>query len=679
LIGTVINERYRIDNELGQGGLGIVYRSYDTLLQREVAIKVLHQEALGASGQSRLMREAQIVSRLNHPHIVTIYDAGEVGSSPFIVMEMVPGPTLREQPTRNRDTSLTLITQICAALEHAHQSGVIHRDLKPENVLLENGEVAKLVDFGLAQTVDMKSVESGMLAGTLAYVSPEQILGSELDGRTDLYSLGIIIYELITGELPFRSDEVLPILQKHLAETPVAPIEKVPDLPSDLNNLIISLLSKSPEDRPNSAWDVYRAIETMFDYEDNYLISLHADQRPAEQKHNLPTPPTSFIGRARELEELSELLANPDTRLLTILGAGGMGKTRLSIETGRAQLAYFEDGIYFIPLAPLKNSAQILFEIAEGVGLQFSQDIDPRQQLLEFFKHKQLLLVMDNYEHLLEGVEIIADILLIAGRVKVLVTSRQKLGLSLERIYRLGGLAAPGQRGDDSTRLFVERARQVLPSFVIDDDNFPAVQQVVRYVGGMPLGIELAASWVEIMSIEEIAVEMRESLDFLESELQDLPERHRNMRAMIDQTWDLLTLKEQNAFRSFGVFRGRFTRDAVTEITGIDAKLLRSLLNKSVIQRDQDGYYQIHELMRQYAEEKLAEYPGENEHTRDLHADFFCGLVAQHGEKILAGENYLIAPMYENIREAVIWSIAWKKLSNYRISVKGLLFYERNS
>ncbi len=655
--------------------MGTVYRAYDTLLEREVAIKVLNKEALGAKGQSRLMREAQIVSRLNHPHIVTIYDAGQLQRYPFIVMEMVSGPTLREQPTKNLESSLTLITQICAALEHAHQAGVIHRDLKPENVLLENGEVAKLVDFGLAQTADMKSAESGMLVGTLSYVSPEQISSSKLDGRADLYSLGVIFYELITGELPFQGDGILQMLQKHLAETPIAPIEKIPDLPSEINQLILNLLSKNPDDRPDSAWDVYRAIETMIDYEDNYLISLHADQKPAEQKHNLPRLPTSFIGRLKELEELDELLANPDTRLLTILGAGGMGKTRLSIEVGRAQLAHFEDGVYFIPLAALTDSDQIPPAIAEGVGLQFSQESEPRQQLLDFHKDKELLLVMDNYEHLLDGVEIISDILIAAGKVKVLATTRQKLGLSLEQLYRLEGLAAPGQRGDDSTRLFEERARQVLPSFAINQDNFPAVRQVVRYVGGMPLGIELAASWVEMMTIEEIAAEMQESLDFLESELQDLPERHRNMRAVIDQTWALLTFEERNAFKKFGVFRGRFTRAAVKEVTGIDAKLQRSLLNKSVIQRDQDGYYQIHELMRQYAEEKLAEDPEEHQHVQDLHADYFCSLMAQHGQRVLAGEHHLIAPVYENIREALIWSIARKKVSNFRISVVGLLFY----
>jgi len=227
LISTKINERYRIDSELGEGGMGTVYRAYDTLLERDVAIKVLKKEAPGTEGQSRLMREAQIVSRLNHPHIVTIYDAGQLQRFPFIVMELVSGPTLKEQPTKNLDSSLTLITQICAALEHAHQAGVIHRDLKPENVLLENGEVAKLVDFGLAQTVDMKSAESGLLVGTLSYVSPEQISSSELDRRADLYSLGVMFYEQITGELPFQSDGILPRLQNSILRKNILQLQQI--------------------------------------------------------------------------------------------------------------------------------------------------------------------------------------------------------------------------------------------------------------------------------------------------------------------------------------------------------------------------------------------------------------------------------------------------------------------
>ncbi len=675
MINTVINDRYRIDSELGTGGLGTVYRAYDTLLERHVAIKIFNKPTNRAEQHTRLLREAQIVSRLHHPHIVTIYDAGQNKVHPYIVMELISGPTLRELPQKTIESSLTLISQICSALDHAHQAGVIHRDLKPENVLMENGENAKLVDFGLARKADIKSVESDLLAGTLAYISPEQISGDKIDARADLYSLGIIFYEQITGELPFQSDEILPLLQKHLAEPPAAPKEKIPDLPSDINDLILRLLSKNPKDRPDSAWEVYRSVESLNNIESNYLISLHADKQPAVQKYNLPTPPTSFIGRLRELDELNDLLARPDTRMLTIVGAGGMGKTRLSLEVGRAALANFADGVYFIPLAAVTDIDQIPAEIAESVGTGFIQGSEPRQHLLDFLQNKELLLVMDNYEHLLDGVEFISEILRGTSNVKVLATSRQKLGLSSEQIYRLEGLEASGQRGDDSTRLFEERARLVSATFEITEDNFPAVHQVGQYVGGMPLGIELAASWIEFLSPEEIAAEMQESLDFFDIELQDLPDRHRNMRAVIDQTWNLLSAEERNGFKKSAVFRGRFNREAFNEVIDIDAKLQRSLLNKSVIQRDRDGYYQIHELMRQYAQEKLAEDAEQNQRIRDRHADYFCGLVEQYGQRVLAGEHHLIAPLYENIREALEWSITRKKLANLRISVPGLLFY----
>ena len=198
MIGTTLQNRYRLDAELGHGGMGTVYRAHDTLLDRDVAIKLLNDTGLGTEGRARLLREAQAVAKLNHPNIVSVYDAGEVDSTPFIVMELVEGSSLRECPPPTLDETLRIAQQLCAALDHAHTHGIVHRDLKPENVIVVEGR-AKLMDFGLARTFDSRLTTEGMIVGTVSYLAPEQALGQAIDGRTDLYALGVMLYELTDG------------------------------------------------------------------------------------------------------------------------------------------------------------------------------------------------------------------------------------------------------------------------------------------------------------------------------------------------------------------------------------------------------------------------------------------------------------------------------------------------
>jgi serine/threonine protein kinase len=205
MIGAVLNGRYRLEAELGRGRVRRVYRACDTLLGRHVAIKVLSAGALGTEGRARLLREAQAVAKLNHPNVVSVYDAGEAevpdstGTVPLIVMEFVEGDSLHDCPPGSVDEILGIACQVCAALEHAHAHGVIHRDLKPENVLTLPDGSAKLVDFGLAHTVASRLTAEGAILGTVFYISPEQVLGPDVDGRADLYALGVMLYEWTTG------------------------------------------------------------------------------------------------------------------------------------------------------------------------------------------------------------------------------------------------------------------------------------------------------------------------------------------------------------------------------------------------------------------------------------------------------------------------------------------------
>ena len=261
MIGELLNERYRIDSKLGQGGMGIVYQGFDTKLERAIAVKVLSGSGLGTDGHARLIREAQSAAKLNHPNIVTVYDVGEYGKTPFIVMELIDGNSLAEQPPENIEDTISITRQLCAALEHAHNQGIIHRDLKPENVLITPDHQIKLMDFGLARTDASNLTQEGALVGTINYISPEQAQGLQVDGRTDLYALGVMLYQFTTGALPFESDNIIEIIAQHIHADVKPPNLTNTELPVALNDLILQLLNKDPDDRPRSASQVVYIID----------------------------------------------------------------------------------------------------------------------------------------------------------------------------------------------------------------------------------------------------------------------------------------------------------------------------------------------------------------------------------------------------------------------------------
>ena len=253
MIGSLLNDRYRIDAELGQGGMGTVYRAHDPMLDRDVAVKVVSAYNLGTEGRQRLLHEAQAIAKLNHPNIVQVHDAGQLDGTPFIVMELVEGQSLHDQPPKDPQGNVAVALQICAALEHAHSNGIIHRDLKPENVLIGPDGTAKLMDFGLARSMASRLTTEGQITGTVFYLAPEVALGQTVDGRADLYSLGVMLYELTAGMLPFADGDPLAIISQHLHATVVPPRAHNDRIHPGLDGLIVQLLSKRPDDRPASA------------------------------------------------------------------------------------------------------------------------------------------------------------------------------------------------------------------------------------------------------------------------------------------------------------------------------------------------------------------------------------------------------------------------------------------
>lgn len=333
--GTILRERYRLQSELGRGGMGTVYLATDLELQREVAVKVLSATSQSSEARDRLVREARAAAALNHPHIVTIHDVGESNGFPFLVMEFVSGPRLSQARPTDLARVVEIAVQICAALEHAHNNSIVHRDLKPDNVLLSSASEAssvKLADLGLAlPAYGARISRAGVIVGTAAYMAPEQALGQVVDGRTDLYALGVLLYELTTGRLPFTGDDPLTIVSQHVHASVVPPRHIRPDIPRALEALIVRLLAKDPAHRFTTAAETRIAL--LESLKDNGDLTT-SETAPAVAILDALSR-GRMIGRQAELAEARELWQRArESRGHAVLLSGepGAGKTRLARE-----------------------------------------------------------------------------------------------------------------------------------------------------------------------------------------------------------------------------------------------------------------------------------------------------------------------------------------------------------
>ena len=350
---------------------------------------------------------------------------------------------------------------------------------------------------------------------------------------------------------------------------------------------------------------------------------------------SLPRQVTRFIGREEEITALTGLLSDPACRLLTLTGPGGIGKTSLAVEVAR-QMS-FPDGAYFVALQAIDTGANLISSIADAIAPRLNNGDDP-QQLHSFLSDKQMLLILDNFEHLLDSVVRVTDILSATTQLKLMVTSRARLNLQAEQVWRVRGLGVPKDAHNSpdlhsAIQLFVERAKRTEPHFSFADQS-TSVVRVCQLVNGSPLALELAASWVGTMSCETIVGEIQRSIDFLTTSHHDVASRHQSIRAVFDHSWHLLTTEERVAFRELSIFRGGFTAEAATQVAGASLSILASLTNKSLVQLGADGRYQIHELLQRYAEERLAEVPQAVDKTRTRHAQYFANYVYQAHERM---------------------------------------------
>lgn len=399
--------------------------------------------------------------------------------------------------------------------------------------------------------------------------------------------------------------------------------------------------------------------------------------------HNLPAETTRLVGRQAELAALAGYLADPTVRLITIVGVGGMGKTRLAIAAAAAQLDAQQDrprfvhGIYFIALAALEAERPLAPVIAEAIGFHLAEEENPEAQLIRYLRRKSMLLVLDNFEHLLSQSGLVDQILRGAPGVTILVTSRIKLNREAEQLFLIGGLTHPTQTerakdagleamaGYEALQLFRQCARRVRPGFELDADTLPAVLTICRRVEGMPLAIILAATWLETLSPDQIVEGMQLDLDFLSGVMGDMPPRQQSMRAAFMHSWRLLSERERELFPQLSVFRGGFTREAAEAVTGATLRDLRALVHKSLITVSAKHRYEIHELLCQFGAEILHGMSGREYAVRERHSRYYCALLAEHTAQWHGARQLetlsLITVESGNANRAWQWAVEQKK------------------
>jgi predicted ATPase/DNA-binding SARP family transcriptional activator len=402
--------------------------------------------------------------------------------------------------------------------------------------------------------------------------------------------------------------------------------------------------------------------------------------------HKVPASPGRLVGRERDLEQISDLLSRRDCRLLTLTGPGGCGKTRLAMQVAQDQVGQGTSSVWFVGLTGVRDPAGVAPAIASELGLTLLGKVDPEQQLLDWMRDRAVFLVLDNVEHLMDGMGLVARIVESAPGVTVLATSRERLQLRGEWVYEVDGLDVPTNDSTDSfegygsVELLSERLRQVRPRNPLQHEERPTVIRICQLVDGMPLAIELAAAWAQSMSLEQIESEVRRNLDFLSTSLRDVPERHRSMRAVFTQTWLMLEEDERAAYRRLSVFQDGFRLEAAQAVAETTPMQLAALVGKSLLTQQATGRYRLHGLLRQYGAELMQQDAAGYARLHDRHCAYYLDCLANL-EQALTGQNQRTAlndleVEIRDVRAAWDWGVEHRKASSIDAAIHALwLFY----
>lgn len=405
---------------------------------------------------------------------------------------------------------------------------------------------------------------------------------------------------------------------------------------------------------------------------------------PILPKHTIPIQANSFVGRQMELDEISKMLEQPSCRLLTLKGLGGIGKTRLALQFSKSQAERFSDGVHFIFLAALQSTKNLAATILNTLKISVSVGQTPEACLKSSLQNKKILLTLDNFEHLLEGVSLLGELLECAPNLKLLVTSREPLNITWEQTFEVFGMRYPKKVKEenfakyDAVRLFTRTAQLTDSHFQLEKENYSAVLDICRIVEGMPLGLELAASWLQLSSCQQVADLLAEDVALVESTLRDIPERHRNLDRVFEQSWQLLSELEQSVLSQLAIFRGGFDKEAVKVIINSQPITLLRLRQKSLVRRARGEQFDMHEVIRQGAEKKLKENDGKYQKVRSGHSKYYLSLFINNKNAIEASELEIIKIIKansDNIREAWNWAVYTLDIETLQSSLTPIHFF----
>src|SRR6266480_4883453 len=688
---------YRLQRLLGRGGFADIYLGEHVYLKSLAALKILRM-SLSDEERDAFLKEAHTLTQLAHPNIVRVLDFAVEDDQPYLVMDYAPNGSLRERhPAGSRlplDSILVYVAQVASALQFAHDKGFVHRDVKPENMLLGTRSEVLLSDFGISvfasRTEPQYSTNhiAQSVAGTSRYMAPEQLQGHP-QPASDQYALGVVVYEWLCGTSPFHGT-LIEVAMQHLTMPPTPLREQLPELAPAIEQVVLRALAKEPEQRFTRVQDFAVALQdaslaastpltSPAPIEDGKVLLNVVKPEPLWK---VPTTFTSFIGREQDVAAIEAMLLRPEVRLVTLAGIGGIGKSRLAIQIAKQMRTSFADGVCFAGLVSASDPELILSIIADKLSIQQVGNLSILEQVKLFLHDKQLLLILDNFEHLVTAASLVEDLLAACPALKIIVTSRIVLRLRAEFEYQVMPLTLPdlewsphdtGIRQSTAVALFVQRARMVNPNFQLTQSNAHTIAEICVQLDGLPLAIELAAARSRLLPPQALLNRLSQRFEVLTGGAVTLPVHQQTLRNTLKWSYDLLDAHEQQLFRRLAVLARGWTlevaealknsnREAQDDVSILDG--IASLIDKSLVlqveREEEEPRFSMLMTVREYGLECLRE-SGEEERVRGAHADYYLALV-EEAEPHLRGVQQLLwlrrlDREQLNLRVALSWLI----------------------
>ncbi|MCA9933142.1 MAG: protein kinase [Anaerolineales bacterium] len=622
LIGKNLG-KYRVDSLIGTGGMAQVYKGHHPRLKRDVAIKILHAAlAKDPDFIRRFEREAAIVAKLRHPHVVQVYDFDNQDDLHYMVMEYIEGATLKDKLRQRRNVlppqtverfSLRRIVQIISgladAIDYAHRHNIVHRDIKPANIMFTQAGEIVLADFGIVQMLSgSQQTKTSAVAGTPVYMSPEQGSGEEVDGRSDIYSLGVVLYELLTGQLPFVGDTPIKVILAHMSQ-PVPSLCNInPQLTVEIEAVVFKALMKKPGDRYQTARELAAALrraalgEVTADGDGEHLTHILPPIAWADAPFQPPMPLGHFVGREREVAALRAQMADANGRhIFCLTGMGGIGKTALAIHLAHELRSEFPDGVLWANAAT-SEPLVILDSWARAFNWDFSSlpDVESRAAALRSaLSSKRLLVVVDD----VRGARQIRPLLPSGPHCTIIVTSReQDLPYALDAHELHLPVLSAGEGRDLLASIAGKERVMAEPE---------AAETICQLLGHLPLAVSIAG-WRLVSRQRWQLADLAQRLRNEKRRLNELKINDREVRASFLVSWNLLTEREQWVFACMGVFGARpFRISALAAVADIEREEaedhLYHLLGLSLVDEANTRHYQQHPLLADFAREQLEE------------------------------------------------------------------------